>query len=323
MTLHPGFVDGAAAQPARVPLPEHVEEHVTQRLPPGFVEAEYAVQQGRIEIRWNPDVIETRRAGFGSAFMLTSGIALLVIGWVCISAIGFVVDQFGRSALFGAAALVVFGTALGVIAYAVWIEAKAYRLLQRVDSLRDQFGRDDIDTAELRRSCQSWLQALTGRLSDVAGAQSAVDRATDAEEIKQIIRDRVLPELREAARQIGLRAAIQGGALVAISPSASLDGIFAGLRGLGVMREVAQICGFRPGLVVTIALLRRVAVTAATVTGTELLSRTLADAVLEKTPFLKHLAGALPGTSIAAIRLYRLACVTAEACSPVPETETP
>ena len=40
--------------------------------------------------------------------------------------------------------------------------------------------------------------------------------------------------------------------------------------------------------------------------------------VLASLPVLKHVAGALPGTGAVAVRLYRLAGVTAEACSPVP-----
>lgn len=43
----------------------------------------------------------------------------------------------------------------------------------------------------------------------------------------------------------------------------------------------------------------------------------LADHVLTGLPVVKHVAGALPGTGAVAIRLLRLAGVTAEACCPV------
>jgi putative membrane protein len=323
MTLQPGCVDRVKIHSGNPAREASAAETRMPDLPPGFVEAEHDMRGGRIEGGWNPDPIAITPPGVGSVLVLTCGVALLVIGWVVIAAIGFVIDQFDRSAVFGMTSLLLFGAAFGLIAYAVWVESKAYRLLQHVDVLRAQLRRDDIAAAELRRSSQLWLRALAGRLFDPAEVQSALDQAQDADAIRQIIRDRVLPELRQAARQTGLRAAVQGGALVAISPSAALDGVFVGLRGLAVIREVAQIYGLRPGPVVTVALLRRVVLTAAAVTGTELLSRTLADAMLEKTPVLKHLAGALPGTSLATIRLYRLACVTAEACSPVPETATP
>jgi putative membrane protein len=66
-----------------------------------------------------------------------------------------------------------------------------------------------------------------------------------------------------------------------------------------------------------LALLRRVAWTAAGVSGFALLSQTLAAHTLHKLPLLRDLAGALPETSLAAMRLYRLAAITAEACSPI------
>ncbi|MGH7095871.1 MAG: DUF697 domain-containing protein [Stellaceae bacterium] len=112
---------------------------------------------------------------------------------------------------------------------------------------------------------------------------------------------------------------MEGGAAVAITPSEVLDGLFAGLRAITLIRRIAQLYGLRPGAAVTIGLLRRVAGTVASVSGIELASRAVADHLLEKLPILKHLAGAVPGTSVAAIRLYRLAGITAAACSPVPD----
>ena len=91
------------------------------------------------------------------------------------------------------------------------------------------------------------------------------------------------------------------------------------MRGVALIRQVARIYGLRPGLAVTVGLLRRVAWTVASVSGTELLSRAVADQVLERLPVIKHLAGAIPGTSVAEIRLYRLAGITAAACSPLPD----
>ena len=74
----------------------------------------------------------------------------------------------------------------------------------------------------------------------------------------------------------------------------------------------------RPGLAITLKLLRRVAWTAAGTTGLVLVSQGLADHVLTGLPVVKHVASAIPGTGAVAVRLYRLAGVTAEACYPVP-----
>jgi putative membrane protein len=91
------------------------------------------------------------------------------------------------------------------------------------------------------------------------------------------------------------------------------------MRALLLVRQVAEIYGIRPGLLVTLGLLRRVAWTAAGVSGFGLLSQTLAEHTLHKLPLVKHLTGAPPETSLAALRLYRLATITAEACSPAGE----
>jgi putative membrane protein len=105
--------------------------------------------------------------------------------------------------------------------------------------------------------------------------------------------------------------------VVAITPAPALEGVLIGIRGLLLIRQVAGIYGMRPGLLVTLALLRRIAWTAAGVSGFALLSQTLAEHTLHKVPLVKHLLGALPETSLAAMRLYRLARITAEACSPI------
>jgi hypothetical protein len=60
-----------------------------------------------------------------------------------------------------------------------------------------------------------------------------------------------------------------------------------------------------------------VAWTAAGVSGIDLLSQSLADHALSALPFVKHIAKAVPGGGLAALRLYRLASLTAEACCPV------
>ena len=86
-----------------------------------------------------------------------------------------------------------------------------------------------------------------------------------------------------------LAAARRGRAgLVAVCPHPALDGLIAGARGLLVIRRVAALYGLRPGLTVTLALLRRVAWTATGTTGLSLVSQGLADHVLTGLPVVKH-----------------------------------
>jgi len=123
--------------------------------------------------------------------------------------------------------------------------------------------------------------------------------------------------LRQATRRFGDRAALEGGALVAISPSPALDGVVAGLRGLSLLRQVAALHGLRPGAAVTLALLRRLAWTAASLPGLDLLGRALAEGTLAHVPVLKQIAAAIPGSGVTAFRLRRMADATARACSPL------
>ena len=83
-----------------------------------------------------------------------------------------------------------------------------------------------------------------------------------------------------------------------------------------LIRRVAALHGLRPGFAVTLALLRRVAWTAGT-TGLSTVSQGLADHALTGLPEVKHVAAAIPGTGAVAVRLPRLAGVTAEACYPM------
>ena len=72
--------------------------------------------------------------------------------------------------------------------------------------------------------------------------------------------------------------------------------ISARCRGLSLLRQVAFLCGLRPGTAVTLALLRRLAWTATGISGIDLLGQTLADGTLSQAPVLRQIAAALPGT---------------------------
>ncbi len=169
----------------------------------------------------------------------------------------------------------------------------------------------------VRHASRAWLHAVGRRLPDPEAVALRIAAAGSVAELRAVLREQVAEVLRGQARRAGRRAAVEGGAMVAITPSPVLEGVLAGVRGVALIREVAQLYGVRPGLFATLALVRRVAWTAAGVSGLDLLSQSLADHTLRTLPLVRHLAGAVPGTSLAAMRLYRLADMTAEACSPV------
>lgn len=265
MAMQPGFVDVPQDAPAPPPA-AHSALPIPDPPPlrgPVLLEADAAAPMGRIEPVWEPELLRTRRAGAGSLSWVAGGLALLVVGWLVLSAVAFVEEQFRRSTHLGVPAVLVFGTALLLVLRGVLLEMRAYRGLQRVDGLRALLAGRDISAAAAREACRPWLRATAPRLPDADAALRALETASSAAEIRAVLRDRIAGPLRQAARQAGRRAALEGGAMVAITPSPALDGVLAGLRGLRLIRQVAQIYGLRPGVLVTAALLRRVAWTAA------------------------------------------------------------
>ena len=270
-------------------------------------------------------VAATGRAGrhqASPASLAVGGVAVLFGSWLVMALVAFLEQQFHGSQLGG------WLTALSFLAGAVLLsrrlvgEWRSYRELQQVERLRLARSREDISPAEAVDLCRPWLISARQRFATAGTAEERIGRCNGVAEIRVVLQIQVADEMRKAAHRAGRRAAMEGGALIAITPSPLLDGVIAALRGAALIRQVAAIYGIRPGTVVTYALLRRVARTAASVSGVDLLSQPLADGALHNFPVLKHLLAAMPGASLGAMRLYRLADITAEACSPLPHNRS-
>ncbi len=314
----PGFLDVPQNDgPERAQVVSEASQPPSDMSGPALLDAMPGEARGRIDPVWEPEFVATRPSGLSSLKWLASGLAALLLSWLLLSLVAFAEDQFDRSVGLGVLTLICFVVALSSMAYGLWSELSAFRALHRVDDLRHYFSRADLSLAELRAIILPWLHTVRRHLEDPGRVVTIVETATSPMEIKAALRREVAAPLQRAAQQAGRRAALEGGALVAITPAPDLEGVLAGIRGLLLIRQVAGIYGIRPGALVTLALLRRIAWTAAGVSGFALLSQTLAEHTLQKVPLVRHLAGALPETSLAAVRLYRLASITAEACSPI------
>lgn len=271
-----------------------------------------------LRISWTPEQLAPPSAGLGTLGWTAAGLGTLLVTWATMSCISFLLALAERSFALSAIGAVGVALGLGLLAYAAAGEWRAYKALRRVDSVRAALAHDGREVQAARDAALAWLRRISCHIPGRSEAEQALDNAKTVAEVRSILRSRVAVPLRAAAGQIGKRAAIQAGSMIALSPHASWDGLIAGMRGIAVMRQVAQLYGVRPGPTVTFALMRKVAWTAAGTAGLDLLSRTLADQALSAMPVAKHLAGILAGTSFEARRLYRLAGITAEACCPVP-----
>jgi putative membrane protein len=314
MARPPGFLD----EPPLV-RPSPIETPFVEPPPraPVLLEPAADAATGRIAPDWAPRLVLRRRRRAGTLASIGAGLALLGASWIGLSAVRFVEAQFARGDGLGWVALVLFAAALALILRGGMGEARAWRALHRVEALRAALDGAAPSLEPVRHASRAWLHAVGRRLPDPEAVALRIAAAGSVAELRAVLREQVAEVLRGQARRAGRRAAIEGGAMVAITPSPVLEGVLAGVRGVALIREVAQLYGVRPGLFATLALVRRVAWTAAGVSGLDLLSQSLADHTLRTLPLVRHLAGAVPGTSLAAMRLYRLADMTAEACSPV------
>ena len=266
---------------------------------------------------WRPNELPSLLPSVGGLHWVALGIAVMLVTLALLSAIGFVLSLADRSTILGWASGLALGLGVGLIVRGLVGEWRGYRTLQTVDRLRATLMSDTASIEVLRRAALGWLEQVSTLLPDADGARRAIQLAPTAIEIQAALRNRIADPLHQAAKAIGRQAGIQAACLIAISPPTSWDGLIAGLRGLVVIREVARLFGLRPGWAVTLMLLRKVAWTAAGISGLDLLSQSLTDQVLSGLPFVKHIAQSVPGGGVAALRLYRLATIAATTCCPV------
>jgi putative membrane protein len=283
---------------------------------PVFLEAA-ADAPAAIGANWNPRRISRSRPGFNSLAVASLGIAIVLVSWLTLSALASIISFFGVSLVLGSIALALYVGGSGVLLYAVVREWRSLRELHQVDALRVALAASVADVGPAREMCKAWLLRLSPHQPAAMTLAAALDEVTDTSQMRAMIRSRLAGSLDTATRRIGIRAASEGSALVALSPHHSWDGVIVGLHGLRVIRQVAEAHALRPGPAVMLALIGRVARAAVETVATDLLSQTAADQLLGSVPVLKHLAAAIPGISVAGLRLYRLAATVARVCSPV------
>jgi len=203
------------------------------------------------------------------------------------------------------------------VLYGIGREIRSYRRMARVDALRSKLRLSAVPVEITRAECSAWLQTVGHRLADPDSVRLALNGCTTTDEVRAMLAHRAIQPLRDQATAIGARAASQGAAMVAIIPSPALEGLAAGLRSLKLIRDIAALYGLRPGASVTLGLVRRAAVMAASVYGVNEIAAAAAAHFLADAPVLRSIASAAPGAGITARRIYLLALTVAEACSPL------
>lgn len=238
------------------------------------------------------------------------GAGILALGLPALWGVWLVSALFDRWAALGWTATAVLLIGFGLISVSVGREVRGLAALRRVDELRAQFASGDAETVQ--RAARRWLEGLPGH----AALLPALAAADTPEAVLALLRAGPAQTLRDATDGLGRTAALQGVAIVAATPSPALDALAIGWCGVRLVRQVAALHGMRPGMLGTLALLRKTALAAATVAGTEMAVNAATHAIIAH-PLLRHLAGDVAGAGVAVRRMIVLARAASAACSPL------
>jgi putative membrane protein len=251
------------------------------------------------------------RSPASTAGLVAGGAAVLVLGLTGLETSNVIADEFARGSVLGWATLGVAVTGFGLVFTGFWREARALGALSAVDRLRADM--ESGNASRRVRAARSWVRTLP----EGPALLPAIDAINDPDAVIALLRAGPATALRAKADALGRNAAIQAVAGIAAMPSAGLAALYIAWRGLRLIRQVAALHGFRPGLLGTMALVRRTALSAGAVAGAEMAANAAAHAVLSS-PVLQHLAGEMAGAGVAARRMVVLARAADAACSPVP-----
>jgi putative membrane protein len=264
----------------------------------------------RLEAEILAPVVEPER-GVGTIPLVAGGAGVLVLGLAGLQTVNFVAAQFARSDVLGGLTLAVAVIGFGSIGTGIWRELRALFSLRTVDHLRAELSGPDPSRA--RPALRRWL----ARLPEGQAVMDAVETIEDPAAVLALLRAGPVAALRAQSDALGRVAAVQIFAAAAAVPSPAFDGLVMAWRGVRLVRQVAALHGLRPGLIGTLALLRRTMLAAAGVMAADLAIDTLTRAALSS-PLLAHVAGDVAGAGVAARRMIVLARATAAACGPVP-----
>jgi uncharacterized membrane protein YcjF (UPF0283 family) len=240
-----------------------------------------------------------------------AGAVVVGLGFPLLWAVWLVSALFDRWGVLGWAGVAVAVVGFGLIGLSIGRELSGLAALRRVDQLRADLASGEAD--RVATAARRWLEGLPQH----AAVVPAVAAAETPESVLALLRAGPVQALRDATDALGRTAALQSVAIVAATPSPALDVLTVGWCGVRLIRRVAALHGMRPGLLGTLSLLQKTALSAATVAATEMAVNAATHAVIAH-PLLRHLAGDVAGAGVAARRMIVLARAAAAACSPIP-----
>jgi putative membrane protein len=248
-----------------------------------------------------------------------AGVALLLVGWLAVDAVGWIVAAFERSATLGvlAATAVAAGVAGGGAVIAR--ELGSLLRLRNVEAIHRRLTDGRLLPMEGRKAIADVL-AVVPREREIETAiesfqrQAKLHHAT-AQQIEILSRTVMKPLDRRAEAHVRT-AVLRAFGITAISPTGLTDAVFFLACGIRMVRAIAASYGHRPTAATTVHLLRRLVIEAGKLGAVDIASSSL----------VQHLGGALTerlATSAAeslyaAYRMARLGIIVMDLCRPIP-----
>jgi putative membrane protein len=302
-------------RPGLYPVEQATRVEPLESPPPAI--AEPAAEPGL-----EPELLPPRRARPGRWFV--GAVAAFLVAAVSVQAGFFVADMFQRHVLLGALFSTLLGLAGASGAWWILAELRQLRRLETVERVREEARRLASSTGH--GEAARFLAHVKPLFLERPGAAERFRRLedmvlethADREVVALFQREIIRPLDREAFRAV-TRGAQWIGVGVSVSPVAAVDALLAVARSLRMIREIAEVYGFRPGLTSTLVLARHVMRNAALVSATDVVGNL----------WVQHLGGRLAGllsTKLAegvyaAVRVAGLGLLTVETCRPVPFDE--
>jgi putative membrane protein len=293
-------------------------EPASERLRPRILETE---ETGRLELSLLPAPEANlpsvqpgqRRSPFAVAAI---GLGVLALGVVGIDLVQFVDGAFAHGAGLGVFAVVAVAAGCGGAAYWLIAELRGLLRLRSAEHLRRLIPsalaselKPEIDAAATILAHDPLLGEAVARYRTVLEPHHSGRDALD------LFSRFVLAPADRLAQAAIRRASARAFAINAISPTALLDTLLFGALAMGMIREIAEIYGQRPGLAGTVYLLRRLASGAGLVGAVDLvggvLVQQLGGAVVER------LSASAAESAYAAQKMARLGIIAMALCRPV------
>jgi putative membrane protein len=255
-----------------------------------------------------------------------AGVAVLVVGWLAVDAVGWVAAAFERSAALGVLAATAVTAGVAGAGAVIARELGSLFRLKSVEAIHRRLADDRVSPTDARKAIATVL-AVVPREREINAGIEAFQRQVQlhhatAQQIEILSRTVMKPLDRRAEAHVRT-AVLRAFGITAISPTALTDAAFFLACGLRMVRAIAASYGHRPTAATTIHLLRRLIFEAGKLGAVDIASASL----------VQHLGGAVTerlATSAAdalyaAYRMARLGIIVMDLCRPIPfrENEVP